>query len=293
MPFIRRAVILWTFKAALPREMPKTTWRYIDATPPYSCISPSSCSSNQLSADNLTACGDGPPRLQHEDILDPYVHGLVTPPSTAELQSPFDTDNYGFYGQPFNVPPGNISFESVIPGDVGSAMVGSDITGNLSNFFSNTADISIGSYDHIPPDWSISHSESSNPGSSWADYAALPPNTPYIEHESELENHAWPIAMDPRLMNWVKYGDGKGDWAEMDVEKPKPVYIEPSDDNLMPWLNTANNESRDIFVNADDLQLPSSFPNRFPPEPIDLKDPSWIRSDSSFEFNQLVERLGS
>jgi transcriptional enhancer factor len=293
MPFIRRAMILWTFRAVLPGETPQTTWRYIDATPPHSCISPSSCSSNQPSADNFTTWGDGPSHLQHQDILDPYIHGLISPPSTAGLQSSFGTDDYGYYGRPFNMPPGNMGFGSVSPVDSESPMLDNDMAGSISAFLSNTADVRIDGYDYSPPDWSMSHSESSNPGSTWAGYAAVPSNTPYIEHESELESHSWPIAMDPRLVNWVESRDGKGGWTEMDAEKPKPVYIEQSDDNLMPWLNTANNEPKDIYVDADDVQLPSLSRGGLSPEPVDLKDPRWTRSDSSFDFNQLVECLGS
>lgn len=289
MPFIRRAKILWTFRAALPGEAPQTTWRYIDATSPQSCISPSSCSSTQPSIDNFTTWGDGQSHLQDKDIIDPYVNGLISPPSTAGFQSSFGTDDYGFYSQAFDMP-GNLGFESLSPVDSEPPMLDSDMARNITAFLSNTADRKIDGYDYSPPDWGMSHSASSNLGN-WPGYAAIPSSAPYIE--SEMESHSWPVAMDPRLMNWVESGDGKGEWAEMDTEKPKPVYIEQSDDSLMPWLNTASNEAKEIYANADDIQLPKLSYDGLSPGPLDLKEPRWTRSDSSFDFNQLAERLGA
>lgn len=279
-PFTRRAIILWTFRAAMPIECSETTWRYVDATSSHRYLSPSSHSSRQLSTtinDSFNAWVDSPsqPQLQQHDLLDPYVHGLVTPPSTAGLRSTF-TEGHGYHDQQFDTTPENFGFGSTATASNESALVGNNITRNIDAYLSNTANVRMTSVDHNPPDWDMNYTELLNPGPAWANYAAIPSNASHFEDEPNATNQPWNMDMDPRL----------NDWTEADATNQKQIYIEQSDNKLLPWLDPLNGETKGIYADADNIQLP-----KLSPGPTDTKDTTWIGSDSSFDFNQMVERL--
>ncbi|KAM3069303.1 hypothetical protein ACMFMG_010810 [Clarireedia jacksonii] len=103
MPFIRRAILIWTFRKSRSGESNDTTWRYVDPAPPrHMCMSPpqththdhlgsSSISEyNTTTTTNHNAWPNCDLQTSHNGLLDPFVQGLATPPHTAGLQSPFD-----------------------------------------------------------------------------------------------------------------------------------------------------------------------------------------------------------
>jgi transcriptional enhancer factor len=291
MPFIRRAIIIWTFRAAMAGEKAETTWRYVDATPSPSGMSPSSISSHQLSAsttDNFNAWVNSPSELpiQRPDALDPYMRGLVTQPSAAEFRSTFAAENYGYHDKQFTVPLENFSFEPITRADGEPSLINNNITTNIGACLSNSTNMSVDSFDHSPPDWNIPPSGLLNAGPSWPGYAAIPSNAPNIDVESGATNNSWHFEMDPRLAQWTEYKDGTGGWAETDPAKQKPMYIEQTDDKLLSWLDPPSNETKDVYIEAEDVQLPI-----LPPGLTDMKGSSWMDSDSNFDFNQLVDRL--
>lgn len=85
MPFVRRAIVIWTFHKARPNEGAGTTWRYVDPYPPRrSCMSPSPHLTHAVTAsinETFNAWVDAPIHIQQ-----PYGQGLVTPPHTGGLQ---------------------------------------------------------------------------------------------------------------------------------------------------------------------------------------------------------------
>jgi transcriptional enhancer factor len=290
MPFIRRAIILWTFQAAAPGEVAQTNWRYVDSIPSSSCISPSP-HPLQLSAvmnDNLNAWGGSTSHLQHQDVLDPYVHGLVTPSSTAGLHSSCRAYDFRYPDQGFELPSENFSFESTTTVDGESVLADSVTTRNIESFLSNTTTVDIGDYHHAPPTWSIPYAESVSQGPAWVNYATISPSTAHIEHGSGTGSHSWPIDSDPMLTHWAGYRDVKDGLPRLNNAKPKHTYIEKGDDKLLPWVDSAGNEFKDISVEDDDGQLPHLSAGA-----TDTTETGWIGNNTGFDFNQLVERLRS
>lgn len=292
MPFLRRAIILWTFRATTASENAATTWRYVDAPVSQAWMSPSSSSSQQLSAastDNFNAWITSPSQLQlqHQDVLDPYVRGLVTPPSTAGLHSNFVSEAYGYHDQRFSVYPENFSFASTSTAHTEPAFRDDNITSNIDAYLSNAVDARISCFGNNPTNWNLSNTESVNAGPVWPNYAALPPNSSHVGGEGDVINHGWHIDMDPRLTNWTENRDEKGNRTEMAPTKQKAVNVEQSGDKLQCWLDPANIEAKGIFVHgADEAHIP-----KFSPRSTGARDASWIENDSSFDFNQLVERM--
>jgi transcriptional enhancer factor len=290
MPFIRRAIILWTFQAAAPGQVAQTAWRYVDSTPSSSCISPSP-DPLQLSAVmnyNLNSWGDSTSHLQHQDVLAPYVHELETPSNTAVLQSSFREYDFRYHDQGFELPSENFSFESTTTVDSESILADSVTTRNIESLLSNTTTVDIGDYHHAAPTWNIPYTQSVSSGPAWVNYATIPPSTAHIEHGSGTESHSWPIGSGPRMTHWAGYRNMKDDLLGLNNAKHKHTYIEKGDGKLSPWVDSAGNEFKDISVEDDDGQLPHLSAGA-----TDTKDTGWIGSDTGFDFNQLAERLKS
>jgi transcriptional enhancer factor len=156
MPFIRRAILIWTFRKARSGEGSDTTWRYVDPAPPrHMCMSPppqahahghlGSSSMNEYNNNNNNAWLNCDLQTSHNrnGLLDPFVQGLATPPHTAGLQSPFDAP--GGTQQVFSYPshPGfdmsmseGLSFVSHATADSESTLVDLHAERELDNLFS-------------------------------------------------------------------------------------------------------------------------------------------------------------
>ena len=290
MPLTRRAIILWTFRATIPGEKAETTWRYIDATPLQYCVSPSSQSSHRLSAtttNGFNSSANSPPKLQAQqrDFLDPFMRGLVTPPSTAGLQSTFAAESYGYHDQQFSIPSENFSFEYNTPSGNEPSLVNNNITANIGAYFTNATNARMDGFHHTHLDWGGMPSGLLPAGPSWTDYMAMPSNTPHTDGESAATSQSWSMDMDPQLAHWTELKYGKDEWIETNTSKQKSTYFEQDDDKPISWLAPVNNDPKDTYVEADDIQLPILHH-----ELTDARDPSWMGSDSSFDF-QLTESL--
>jgi transcriptional enhancer factor len=292
LPFIRRAIILWTFRPVAAGESAETTWRYVDPTLSHSWMSPSSSSSQRPSsvkADNFSTWSTSSPQLQlqHQGVLDPYVRGLVTPPSTAGLQSTFAPENYGYHNLQFNMHPEDLSFASITNTHAEPTLLDNNIATDIDAYLSNASDVRIGYFGHDPTSWNINNTVSVNAGPAWPNYEALPASASQVESESGVTHHGLHMDMDPRLTHWTETKERKGNWTEMNLVKQKALYMEQGDDKLLCWLDPANSEIKDLYVdNTDEGQLP-----KLSPKPIDTRGLSWIGGDISLDFNQLVERL--
>ena len=287
MPFIGRAIVLWTFRAALPGEEAQVTWCYVDAISLRLSMSPSTHLRHQLSTtldNDFNGWGNGPSQPQ-QDVLDHYVQGLLTPPSTDRLRSSFLAHSYGYHDQQFDIPANNFNFGSNSTINKESAQVSVDTNDNIDNFLANTANVSLVDYNKSLTHWNISHTESLISGPTWVNCATIPSNTPFIESQSETENTLWPIAADPRLINWTRCGDNKGD---SDPAKPKDVFTEQNDDKTFPWFHSADNDTNNIYIEDHEPQF-----RKLSAVEAHMKDPSWMGSDTSLDFSQLVGGLGS
>lgn len=217
MPFTRRAIIVWTFHQAHEGEGNGTHWRYLDASPSRRlCMSPSPHVSHHLSAsmsENFNSWAETP--LLHQNMLDPFVQGLITPPNTAGLQSLGDANNYGYGGQSFDLPGGNLSFMSSATMDSEGTLVDHDVNSaaNIDHFLSNVnvnGEVGLGVYDHGAAGWALPASENFDADPAWASYS-VPSSTPAIGWEG---------------------GDGKGHggWSEVETG----VVVEVGGKG-MPW----------------------------------------------------------
>jgi transcriptional enhancer factor len=183
MPFTRRAIIVWTFHQAHGGEGNGTHWRYLDASPPRRlCMSPSPHPSHHLSAsmsENFASWAETPLSM-HQNLMDPFVQGLVTPPNTAGPQSPFDASNYGYVGGggTFDLPGENLSFVSNNTMDSESTLVDHDTAAHIDHFLSNV-NTGVGDYDHGAASWVLPATENFDADPAWASYS-VPSSTPAI-----------------------------------------------------------------------------------------------------------------
>ncbi|PMD38236.1 TEA-domain-containing protein [Hyaloscypha variabilis F] len=209
MPFIRRAIIVWTFHQAHEGEGNGTHWRYLDACPPRRiCMSPSPHSSHHISAsiaENFNSWTDTPLSM-HQNLMDPFVQGLVTPPHTASLQSPFDEPNYGYGSHSFDIPGENLSFRSNNTMDSEATLVDHDTAANIDHFISDV-NAGLGDYDHHTANW-LPATESFDADPAWANYS-VPSSTPALGWDGDGgQGHSWDDIPD--------IGDvhGKMGWGE-------------------------------------------------------------------------------
>ncbi|TGO60266.1 hypothetical protein BOTNAR_0148g00040 [Botryotinia narcissicola] len=200
MPFIRRAILIWTFHKARIGEGNDTTWRYVDPAPPrHMCMSqPPHPHQNIPNLEHYNSWPESPLHLQQPNLLDSFVQGLATPPHTASLQSPFDTTGYTYPAQHYDMSNENISFVSHATVDSESTLVNeADPTNQIDNFLNNSAGFNMGAYGdvsghyygHIPVN-TANANESFDADPAWANYS-VPASTPW-EQSEENKGLAWP-----------------------------------------------------------------------------------------------------
>lgn len=201
MPFIRRAILIWTFHKARSGEGIDTTWRYVDPAPPrHMCMSPPPHPNNHNLAnlEPYNSWPESPLHMQQPNILDSFVQGLATPPHTAGLQSSFDTTGYSYPAQHFDMSNENISFVSHATVDSESTLVNeADPTNNIDSFLSNSAGVNMGGYGDVSGHYyghlssnAVSANESFDADPAWANYS-VPTSTPW-EHSEENKGLEWP-----------------------------------------------------------------------------------------------------
>lgn len=207
--WVTRAIILWTFRQSRDGESGSTTWRYLDCQDlaRRKCMSPDPGQTQRLNAlmsQNFNSFIDNTHDLnqQQQNILDPFLQhhntGLVTPPATAGLNSPFGSQHPSFtlgaYSQPhgqngFDIPSENLSFASATTMDSESTLVGSESV-NIDSFLTNNG---LPGFDgsqlsHHGNTWNVT--ESFDHDQSW-NYAHLPTNeTPQLECWQDLGDDA-------------------------------------------------------------------------------------------------------
>jgi hypothetical protein len=214
------------------------------------------------------------------------MHDIATPPSTAGPRPEFTAENYGYGDHHFHIPQDSFSIEPVPFDGSGLSFANNSATENIGAYMSNAAHSRIGSFGHINLGWDGLPSSTVHTGPAWANYEAMPSNGSHSESDSMAIAQSWHMDMDPRLRQWTECKDEKGNWVEMAHTKQQPLYIEQNNDGLLTWLNPVDDEMKSVYIDTDDIQLPI-----LPTGSTVAKDPSWMGSDSSFDFNQLGERV--
>jgi transcriptional enhancer factor len=246
MPFTCRAIIVWTFHQAHDGEGNGTHWRYLDASPPLRLVmSPSPHASHQISAsisENFNSWAEAPLSM-HQNLMDPFVQGLVTPPNTAGLQSPFDAAGYGGYGgHGFDLPGENLSFVSNNTMDSEATLVDHDTAANIDHFLSNV-NVGLGDYDHGVANWALPVTESFDADPAWANYN-VPSSTPALGWDGgDGKGHAWnDIAVSGaemgRLSGKMWEGDeGKAELHEWTTAVSSSPMKMAENENLREWVS--------------------------------------------------------
>ncbi len=127
----------------------------------------------------------------HQNLLDPFIQGLVTPPNTADLQSPFDTADYGGYGEHgFDLPSESLSFASSNTMDSETTLVYHDTAASIDHFLSNVH-VGLEDYDHGAANWALPATESFDADPTWVTYNG-PSSTPALGWDgNDGKGHAW------------------------------------------------------------------------------------------------------
>ncbi|KAH9220462.1 hypothetical protein DL95DRAFT_329043 [Leptodontidium sp. 2 PMI_412] len=298
-PFVRRTIILWTFRQASRSERNGTNWRYVDPAPVprRMCMSPSPHPSHHLQAnmnENFNSWSDAPLQLQHPSMLDPFVQGLATPPHTAGLQSPFAPPHYG-YGQSYDMPNENLSFVSnTTTIDSDSTLVDNDVATNIDNFLSNSH-VHLADFE-ASQGWQLPVTESFDADPTWANYT-VPASTPALGWDSnDAKTHAWPdLSTDGKTWDHHTIEEtGEKEWAEhvgTSPAKGSANYIEQSiEQKLLPWTD-GHRSVDEVKHNYDEVtldQIPEISTENVPTE---LKVQEWESVHDDFDYAALAERL--
>jgi transcriptional enhancer factor len=284
-PFTRRAIIVWTFHQAHDGEGNGTHWRYLDTSPPRRmCMSPSPQASHSIAAsmsENFNNWAETP--LMHQNLMDPFVQGLVTPPNTAGLASPFDA-NYGYGNQGFGLPGESLSFVS--SNTVGEAtLVDHDTAAHIDHFLSNV-NAGLGDYDHNATNWALPATENFDADPAWANYS-VPSTTPAIGWDGDGgKEHAWnDIPVEVAEVN------GKMGWVEDDLGKQE----------LHEWTNIVGSspvkmgEKQELHDWGNDTQSPVKIGNYI--ENIEQKLEAWIEENREGEekggYDEVIDSKDS
>ncbi|EKD18402.1 transcription factor [Drepanopeziza brunnea f. sp. 'multigermtubi' MB_m1] len=252
--WVRRAIILWTFRQATSPQNIGTTFRYLDVNTPArrTVMSPSPRMSHQIQAsmsDNFNSWSDTSLHLQHPNLLDPFVtQGLQTPPHTAGLQSSFNTPNYAYGAPSYDLPSENLSFHS------NTNTIDSETTlvdHNIDNFLSNSH-VNLADFEPTPQSWQLPGTESFDADPTWAlaNYT-VPSTTPALSWDAhEAKSQAWPdLPLDGKT--WVppdENGSPEKNWPEqvgISPAKSSVNYIEQSvEQKLLPWIEGHRNDAK-------------------------------------------------
>lgn len=297
-PFVRRTIILWTFRQASSSERNGTYWRYVDPAPVprRMCMSPSPHPSHHLQAnmnENFNSWSDTPLQLQHPNMLDPFVQGLATPPHTAGLQSPFAAPNYA-YSQSYDMPSENLSFVSTTTVDSDSTLVDSDVTANIDNFLMNSH-VHLKDFEHASQNWQLPGTKNFDANPTWGNYT-VPTTTPVVGWDSnDAKTHAWPdLPTDGKSWNYTVEGPGDKELtnhANSSPAKGSVNYIEQTiEQKLLPWVDNQRGPN-DIKHNYDGVTLEQIPDISNESATSQLKVQEWEGIHDDFDYAQLAERL--
>lgn len=179
-PWIRRAILIWTFRKAPAGDRGETTWRFMDMhQPPREIIfSPrvqKQCAVSAAMNENFSSWAESQPgSMQPPNLMDPFGHGYATPPLTAALQSPFES--YGYSQAP---PHDTLSFMSEPTHDSEPTLVSHEPTSQqdsqqqIDNFNIHSGDFSgLSQGEGL---WSAPPIETFDGEGSWSNYTTVPP----------------------------------------------------------------------------------------------------------------------
>jgi transcriptional enhancer factor len=242
LPFVTRAIFMWTFHEAREGETNHTVWNYLDPSPPRRTVmSPSPHLSQQASAimnENYHNWAETPMLMQHTNVLDSYSQGLVTPPQTAGLQSPFEVNGYSFPQLSYGLQAENLSFMSTATLDSDSTLV-SDPTANLESFLSNGPP-GLANYEHNEHNWELPVNETFETDPAWASYVA-PASTSGVVWDMDTKTTDWPELPVDNHLEWVDGSSPKNSnqWPGIGSSPGKTLasYVDDKlEQKLMPWL---------------------------------------------------------
>lgn len=262
--FIRRAIILWTFRKAKHGEGNHTNWRYLDPLPPRrTCMSPSPHPSHAVTAsmnESFNSWTEPSLSIHHSNLLDPFGPGLVTPPHTAGIHSSFPSQSYAYNTMPFGMPTENLSFVSSKTADSESTLVENDVASNIDQFFSNST-VHLTDYDHNSGNWPPA-GESFEDDPAWATYT-VPTSTPHVTWDSPTKLPAWSGPSDNKLSSWADESSKHHDWAVEPTVSPskQPNYLEQAiEQRLVPWAEHHDGPAAEIKNSYPSIneQIPSN-----------------------------------
>lgn len=265
-PFVRRAIILWTFRKVKNGEVGETVWRYIDASPPRSsCMSPSPHIGHHISAsmnENFQSFLNNTPPSQDPSTMDTFVQSLSNPVTSVGLQSPFAPVGYSSLNQNYDMPH-RISLDSSATLDSESTLV--EESANIDSILSST-NMNLGDYDQSAASWNLNHPGSFEADPSWGNYANVPSATPQMGWD--LDKHqAWPETTY-KQGTWLPETHAKQDWSH--AEKPEQASFDQSLTKLPTWLDQPVNEANNGYSEADNTSIPELLTGN-----VDTKDHSW------------------
>ncbi|RDW87624.1 hypothetical protein BP5796_03318 [Coleophoma crateriformis] len=250
MPYIRRAVIVWTFSKTKAGESGKTSWSYLDAAPSRSMImSPPPHASHHVAAsmnEQFNTWAETPLHLQQHNIMDTFPPGLVTPPQTAGLQSPFGS-NYLNSMSHYDMPSEHLSFVSDATVDSDSTLVNHDNTTNIDNFLSVPSTTLGSDYEQSASNWHLPNTEVFDADPAWASYS-VPSTTAQLNWDSPAKaNHTWNETQESQASE-------KHDWHSNAVSPTKQGYTEHDNENISTGLPPLNATTPVVSTTASQPQ---------------------------------------
>jgi transcriptional enhancer factor len=307
--FLTRAIILWTFHKARHGEQGSTTWRYVDAFPPRRMVmSPSPHPTHHVQAsmsEHFNSWAETPMQLHQQNMLDPFsqVQGLVTPPATAGLQSPFAS---GFVYQnqnAFDLHQENVSFISHGTVDSESTLVEENTVASIDSFLSNS-NVNLGDLDNHANGWHMPHSESFDAQPSWA--YNVPTTMPQLGWENE-KVHAWPEVTPARQASWSEASPTKPShvWPGSTPTKQVGWNSEGSLTKLASWsedVSEKHEQQPEQLWDVLPTQIATKQDQRFVTEEAERKAYTWMAQptvvdgdgdrESKNEIHNFVEVTG-
>jgi len=218
LPYVRRGIIIWTFRKAGQGETGSTNWRYISRMPPRSsCMSPSPHPTQHYTAnmnENLNSFLAGSISLHQPNHLDSFVQSPLAFTSHIGLQSPFETFEFSFnHDMPMNV---GFASQSIM--DTPSTLENGNF--NVENFLNN-GNIHLGDFENSSTRWNMQHDDSITADSSWSNYDGVLPNATQVEWQPGSESQ-WQTTSHMRQDIWTDGSNEKtgGENLEHQVEEP-------------------------------------------------------------------------